>query len=325
MLINEKSRTGGSSETLIAFYNVENLFLPDPPPRHHLDPTASGMRNWDEQKYQNKLRKTAHVFRLMQEEYGSLPAMIGLCEVQGRDPLEDLAALAPFNDRFGIVHFNSMDERGVDVALLYDKDKVEVLSAEPISYFFTVQAKDYEYYDTTRDVLFCRVRIAGTVINLFVVHLPSKREKNVNQSRRHYILVDLHEKIVKLHQTSDEPVIICGDFNENPDEKVITDFLYDDQLQKILFNPFAELFPQGIYSTFHYKSGLLFDQMLLSLHFRDKNFPLCFGEAAVFSHEMLQARTKGSSVRPFRTYSGTRYLGGYSDHFPIICKLGSKK
>ncbi len=309
---------------IISFYNVENLFTPDPPPKHKLDPTESGLQNWDERKYQNKIFKIASVFHLIEEREGILPMMIGLSEIQGRKPLEDLIALEPFNSNYGIVHYNSMDERGVDVALIYDKEKIEVISSEPLSYFFTVEKSDYEYYDTTRDVLFCRVKFQNTIINVFVLHLPSKREKDVNKSKREYILSDLKVKIDEIIKESSEPVLIFGDFNENPDEEMISNFIYDKDFNKILINPFAELFQNEKFSTYHYKSGLLFDQMMLTHDFIDENFPLTINEAKVFNHEKLQNWDQKFSGRPFRTFAGTRYLGGYSDHFPILIIFNTK-
>lgn len=306
------------NEEFISFYNVENLFTPDPPPVHKLDPTASGLNNWDERKYQNKLFKIAHVFQLMQESEGKLPLFIGVSEIQGDKPLQDLLALEPFSNNFGIVHYESMDERGVDVALIYDKTKIEILSSEPISYFFTVEKQDYEYYDTTRDVLYCKVKYENAVIHVFVLHLPSKREKDVNKPKRDYILADLNTKVKNLIVSEKESVIILGDFNENPDEVNLSNFLYDDEHNKILMNPFLDLYKSGNFSTYHYKSGLLFDQMILSTNFLQQNFPLAFKESKVFNHEKLRSWDKKFSDRPFRTFAGTRYLGGYSDHFPIL-------
>ena len=306
---------------LIAFYNVENLFTPDIPPVHKLDPSASGLQNWDKRKYDNKLFKIAQVFQLIQESEKSMPMIIGLSEVQGRKPLEDLVELDPFNSNFGIVHYESMDERGVDVALLYDTSKIEIISSEPLSYIFAVENKDSEYYDTTRDVLFCKVSYLETIINVFVLHLPSKREKDVNKSKREYILKDLNQKISTLISTIGEAVIVLGDFNENPDEEMITNFVYDSDFNKILLNPYGDLFKNEKFSTFHYKNGLLFDQMFLSAVFFNSKYPLVFKDAKVFNHEKLSNWEQKFSGRPFRTYAGTRYLGGYSDHFPILTTL----
>ena len=314
-----------NDKELIAFYNVENLFCPDAPRKHKLDPVFSGLQNWDDRKYQNKLLKIAQVFQLILESENALPMLIGLSEVQGRQPLEDLVKLPPFNSNFGIVHYESMDERGVDVALLYDKTKIEIISSEPISYIFAVENKDSEYYDTTRDILFCKLKYGGEMMNVFVLHLPSKREKDINKPKREYILRDLHQKISDLTSSIDEGVIICGDFNENPDEEMIANFMYDSNLIKTLTNPYADLFKDGKFSTFHYKSGLLFDQMILSASFFKYDSPLIFKEAKVFNHEKLSNWDIKFEGRPFRTYAGTRYLGGYSDHFPILTSFLKKR
>lgn len=310
---------------LIAFYNVENLFCPDVPTEHKLNPTASGLQNWDERKYQNKLSKIAYVFQLIENSEQSLPMLIGISEVQGKKPLEELVKLNPFNSSYGIVHYESMDERGVDVALLYDKSKIEIISSEPISYLFAVENQHAEYYDTTRDVLFCKIKYLEVVMNVFVLHLPSKREKDINKPKREYILRDLNQKVSELISKTGESVIICGDFNENPDEEMVANFIYDSDFNKILVNPSVELFKNEKFSTFHYKNGLLFDQMFLSNNFFSSNYPLTFKNAKVFNHEKLRNSDQKFAGRPFRTYAGTRYLGGYSDHFPILTTLTKER
>ena len=306
---------------LFAFYNVENLFLPDPPSNHRLDPTKSGLRNWDERKYRDKLFKISHVFQLMKEETGILPCMIGLSEISGRKVLEDLVEMSPFNSQYGIVHYNSMDERKVDVALLYDKSKVEIIDSEAITFFFEILDNNPENYDTTRDVLFSKVKYKEEIINVFVAHLPSKREKDINQPKRNYILSEIRNRILQIVNVEKENVILCGDFNENPDDEYLLKLLFDDMHQKVLQNPFQDLYSSKNYSAFHYKSGLLFDQILLSQSFFENDRLLSFYDARIFKPEKLRSRNKMFSDRPFRTYAGTRYLGGYSDHFPVFIVL----
>lgn len=310
-----------NEKELISFYNVENLFTPDPPPVHRLDPTNSGLMNWDQKRYMNKLSKIAQVFQLIEEAEQVLPMLIGLAEVQGQVPLDELVKLKPFSSNYGVVHYDSLDERGVDVALLYDKSKIEIISSEPISYFFEIKTDNSAYYDTTRDVLHCKVRYSGEIINIFVLHLPSKREKDINQPRRNHILTELKERIIPIVENTGEFVIICGDFNENPNEDLIQNFLYDSDYNKILVNPYQILFNNNKFSTYHYKNGLLFDQMILSNAFFDEKSLLKFNSAQVFQHQKLSNKQSKDGVRPYRTYSGTRYLGGYSDHFPIITEL----
>ena len=309
------------AKELIVFYNVENLFSPDPPQVHKLDPTLSGLRNWDERRYQNKLFKIAHVFQLIQEAENTLPFLIGLSEIQGQKPLEDLIAMEPFNSNFGVVHYDSMDERGVDVALLYDKSKVEIISSEPITYFFEIEDNNPANYDTTRDVLFCKVKYLGEIINVFVLHLPSKREKDVNKPKRDYIMNDVRQKVSDIISEKKEAVIICGDFNENPTDDNLIKLQYDYNSEKIMTNPYLDLYQNQNFSTYHYKDGLLFDQIILSPQFFATDFPLKFAAAKVFNHIKLSNYDKKFAGRPFRTYAGTRYLGGYSDHFPVIVEF----
>ncbi len=305
---------------VFSFYNVENLFLPDPVPVHKLDPTRSGLRNWDEKRYRNKLFKISHVFQLMKEKNGVLPFIIGLSEISGRKVLEDLVEMDPFNSEYGIVHYNSMDERKVDVAMLYDKNKVEIIDSETITFFFEIIKKNTQNYDTTRDVLFSKVKYKGTLINVFISHLPSKREKDINKPKRAFILNEVRQRIMKLVHEEKEHVVLCGDFNENPDDENLVKILYDNEHEKVLINPFQELFSTRNYSTFHYKSGLLYDQIILSKSLFD-NDVLTFQDAQVFNSEKISSRTRYFEGRPFRTYAGTRYLGGYSDHFPVFVRF----
>ena len=171
--------------------------------------------------------------------------------------------------------------------------------------------------DTTRDILQCRVEYEGVEITIFVLHLPSKREQDINQSKRDYILHSVKERVLELTKKQKEPVMILGDFNENPYAENINFLLYHDGLDKLLENPFINLYGQKKFSTFYQKQGLLFDQIILSEYFYVQNSKLKFTKAGVFAHENIKIRDGKYQGKPFRTYAGTRYLGGYSDHFPV--------
>lgn len=312
--------TRNLSEELVMFYNVENLFLPDPKPLHKLDPTKSGLRNWDEKRYQNKLFKISHVLELVNEQYLQLPFLIGLAEIQGKNVLNDLLEKDIFKD-YQYVHYESMDERGVDVALLYDSTKIEIEFSEPISFLFEIENPNHEDYDTTRDVLHCNLKYENQTLHVFVLHLPSKREKDINLPKRDYITREIGKKISEITQQTDEAVIVMGDFNANPDEKIFENITFDTNNQLLLINPYLDLFKKMQFSTFYHKNGLLFDQILLSQYFYNQNSKMQFYNAEVFKPEKLSSWDRKFKGRPFRTYSGTRYLGGYSDHFPVITRL----
>ena len=306
-----------NGEESVMFYNVENLFLPDPKPVHKLDPTKSGLRNWDEKRYANKIFKIGHVAELVKEKSGTLPCLIGLAEIQGKKVLQDLLKNEIFKG-YDFVHYESLDERGVDVALLYNASKIKIEFSEPISFFFEMESGNSSYYDTTRDVLHCRVLYENFPFHIFVLHLPSKREKNINLPKRDYIMKEIRSKIEEISSEKDEAVLICGDFNSNPDEETLKILTFDDNFNKNLTNPYYNLYKNNIFSTFYNKNGLLFDQILLSSHFYKSNSSLSFKNAYVFNHEKISSWDRKFMGRPFRTYSGTRYLGGYSDHFPVI-------
>ncbi len=309
---------------LIVFYNIENLFYPKNikfENKNKID-YNSGLRNWDKWKYINKLHKINHAFQLIQEKEDCLPALIGFAEVEGKKVLEDLITYKPLSNRYRIVHFESLDERGVDVALLYDKEKIEILHTEPISFLFDLDHPTETNFDTTRDVLYCKLKFHNEIIHTFVVHLPSKREFDINKSKRSFIINEIKKRIIKIKQNGNESVIILGDFNEDPNEENIQNLLFDNELNKTIINPYTELHFNKQYSTFYNKKGLLFDQILFSDHFIEPKFALQFEEAKVFnSEELCDWKNK---QKPFRTYAGTRYLGGYSDHFPVYIKLNSK-
>lgn len=306
---------------LFSFYNVENLFLPDPKPKHKSDPTYSGLRNWDERKYQNKLSRIAHVFQLIKEDNGMLPFMIGLSEVSGKKVLEDLVQREPFNSEYGIVHYSSRDRRNVDVALLYDRNKIEIIHSEAITFLFGAEDKSIQNHETTRDVLYSKVKYKEKEIDIFIAHLPSQREKDMNGPKRAFILTELRKRILKILDNDERNVILCGDFNENPDDENVKKILYDDLNNRVLENPFQQLFSEKKYSAFHYRSGLLFDQIMLSKSFFNNVKTLSFQDAEVFSSGKISSRDRKFEGRPFRTYSGTRYLGGYSDHFPVFVRF----
>ncbi|SEG60240.1 Endonuclease/Exonuclease/phosphatase family protein [Halpernia humi] len=309
-----------SQEELIFFYNVENLFPPDEKAQHILNPTDSGLRNWDEKRYENKIKKIAHVLELVKEEHQNLPVFIGLAEISSDSVLEDIIKQPVFENNYAFIQYESMDERGVDVALLYDKTKCEILDSEPISFIFEFENPGDESFDTTRDVLFCKVKFKNKIINFYVVHLPSKRDKDINKPKRQYILNNIKQRILKEKQENAEAFIVMGDFNENANDDLLENFSSNGENQ-LMINPFSELFRNKQFSTFHNSDGLLFDQILLSSEFFTPNYPINFEKAFVFNNIKLGSWDRKFHGRPFRTYAGTRYLGGYSDHFPVLVKL----
>lgn len=310
------------TQELIMFYNLENLFIPADSKFIQDKKNFNGFRSWTKGRYLDKLYKIADVFDQVQLKYGKLPLFAGVSEVQGDLPLQDLMKLAPFHPYYDFVHFDSLDERGIDVALIYNTLEIEVLDSETMTYLFEIEDENPENYDTTRDILYCKLKYKEDVFHVYVLHLPSKREKDINKPKRDYILGELKKRIKNNAEDENEPVLVLGDFNTNPDDEGIKNLLQISEQTK-MYNPFSEIYKKRIFSTFHYSNGLLFDQIMISQDFMQGKTSLQFLGADVFSSDKLRSNDKRFRGRPFRTYAGSRYLGGYSDHFPVVMQFGT--
>ena len=115
----------GKNKEWVMFYNVENLFPPDEKFVKGESKKFSGLKKWNDWRYKHKIHRIASVFEYIKAEKGTLPMLIGLAEIANNSVLEDLLAHSVFEDKYAFVHYDSLDERGVDTALLYDKTKIK--------------------------------------------------------------------------------------------------------------------------------------------------------------------------------------------------------
>ena len=108
----------------VAFYNLENLFdFEDDPLTFDNEWTPQGENRWTETAYRAKLRNTAQLIsEIATDITKTAPSILGVCEVENTRVLEDLVNEHPLlKYDYGIIHFDSPDRRGIDVALLYQK------------------------------------------------------------------------------------------------------------------------------------------------------------------------------------------------------------
>lgn len=306
-----------SFREIIMFYNVENFYsVPDTSVSKNIL-KISGLRKWNKERYLNKLHKINNVFNLVEENEGKLPMLIGLAEIENETVMKDIISHFPLEGKYHFVHYDSLDERGVDTAILYDKRKLQLLHSETFTEVFELdELISSRKVDTTRDVLFCTFQYGEIVFSVMVVHLPSKREKDINAIKRKTILDKIKNKIKdKLEVDPNHQIIVMGDFNENPVDQNVRTWVDEDN---ILRNPYTINYNNEQYSTFHNGEGLLFDQMVFTKNFFNGTAPIQFEGSKVFSPHQITEWDRRYQGFPFRTYSGTRYLGGYSDHFPIV-------
>ncbi|PZU88417.1 MAG: hypothetical protein DI529_05740 [Chryseobacterium sp.] len=201
------------------------------------------------------------------------------------------------------------------MALLFDKRKLTLERYQTLKF----QLDEEKEFDT-RDILHTEFLYQGKKLNILVVHLPSKRNQDAKKEQRDYIFEKLKEILQELFDKN-ENVIIMGDFNENPDNETLKELLHNKNGEKILDNPFEALFEINQFSTYHGKKGVCFDQIICTEQSLIEQLDLNKIEAEIYNSPRLRNKDNKNNKYPYRTYSGSRYMGGYSDHFPVILKL----
>lgn len=304
----------------IAFYNVENLFdTVDNPFTVDDDYTPNGKRRWNLKKYNHKVKKITSIISQIGLESSSIPpVIIGLAEVENSKVLKDITAhknVSKFNYKY--VHYDSLDERGIDVALMYNSDFFEVISSKTYSLLLKDEEGEVDY---TRDLLVVKGKLNNEEVYVLVNHWPSRRDGEEVTAINRIKAANLVQKVISeiKEKEKDPKFIIMGDFNDNPTSKSIQDYLMRDDL----YNPMKSLYKKGKGTLTHYKEWHLFDQIIFSRDFFDaEKSHHTFLEAKIFKKEWLKiykGKYKGS---PFRTYIGPFYQGGVSDHFPVYITL----
>ncbi|MDO6674396.1 endonuclease/exonuclease/phosphatase family protein [Tenacibaculum sp. 1B UA] len=300
----------------VAFYNVENLFdTVDNPNTYDNDFTPNGKLKWGKKKYHHKLRKiTSVISQLGNNQSAYPPVIIGLVEVENAMVVNDLVKhknLSKFN--YDYVHYDSPDERGIDVALMYNKDFFEVISSETHPLLLTDNRGEVDY---TRDLLVVKGMFNDELVHVLVNHWPSRREGETESEKNRIKAAQLTRSVMdKIKEEESAPkFIVMGDFNDDPTNKSIKEYLISDDL----YNPMKPLYERGIGTTTHYKKWHLFDQIMFSKAFFNVNESKhSFLNAKIYNKDWLKiykGKYKGS---PFRTFIGPFYKGGFSDHFPI--------
>ncbi|MBT8184750.1 MAG: endonuclease [Eudoraea sp.] len=304
----------------IAFYNLENLF-DSKDDLHTLDDdfTPKGYKKWSEKRYNKKLKKLSRtISKLGRKGTDEPPALLGVAEIENENVVKDLIsteALRKFD--YGYVHYESPDERGIDTALLFRKSYFEVLNSKPIA--LLVNSPE-GIRDSTRDILYVCGKLNGEIIHIFVNHWPSRRaggqETEYKRVKAAETLIEYMEGL-ELEYTAPN-YIIMGDFNDGPRAESIQ-FLVNS---KTLYNPMLKLLSPYRGSANYKRTWALFDQIIVSHSFLNyEKETHSFAHANIFDERFLTEFKGRYAGSPFRTFAGKKYLGGYSDHFPVYIQL----
>lgn len=299
----------------IAFYNTENLF-DYKNDEHTLDAdyTPGGRKKWGHYRYQHKINKIAKVIsKIGTDSCMFPPTLVGLAEIETKQVAVDIIhseTLRYLN--YDCIHYDSPDERGIDVALLYHKDFFELQHSEPIpvEVFEPSGVKD-----DTRDILYVNGNLHGEFTHIFVNHWPSRRKGIDKTHLKRIVLAEILTSRIDLilEKDPEAKIIIMGDFNDDPTSESITKYLMREQIQ----NPMSELYTSKKGSLIHNGVWHLFDQILHSNTFTQKKGNQ-FVKAKIYNKDFLTDWTGRNKGEPLRTYIGKFYRGGFSDHFPVF-------
>ena len=252
------------------------------------------------------------------------PAVIGLAEVENREVVEDLANDdALFAKDYGIVHFDSPDARGIDVALMYQKalfSPIDVSNHELKIYDDITRKRVY-----TRDQLLVSGKLDGELIHVIVSHWPSRSGGEARSRPKRIAAAKLNKRIIDSLQAIDPyaKIFSMGDFNDDPTNGSLKDVLKakknkEDVKLKGIYNPMEGFFRKGLGSNAYRDAWSLFDQILITKPLLDKDYSsFRFYKAGIFNKLYLTNKEGRYKGYPLRSFADGGFTNGFSDHFPV--------
>tara|TARA_B100000029_G_scaffold153250_1_gene148425 strand:- start:513 stop:1508 length:996 start_codon:yes stop_codon:yes gene_type:complete len=310
-----------ASSVKIAFWNVENLFdLIDDPKTNDNEFAIGGRKNVTREIYELKLKNLSEVVNAAGAD------ILGLCEIENMFVLEELNRVA--KTEYSIVHFDSPDRRGIDVALLFDQSKVSLVVARPISVRLPTGS-------LTRDILYVETEVDGSILHLFVNHWPSKyggAEKTI--PHRAAAAKTLRKEVESILSSDPKAeIVVMGDLNDEPVDPSVTIHLGTsmslqevDNKDTILWNVMEYWHRNENGSTYKYGGkDMVYDHLIVSPGLTDEEgLAVINNSVGIFDGKKYRQHGGKYDGYPFRFWAGNRLLGGYSDHMLIYLEIESK-
>ena len=290
--------------------NCENLFdTRHDSLKNDLEFLPDGSYKWTPYRYWAKLN---HLGQEIVAQSDPVPDFVAMCEVENDSVMFDLTKRSLLrNAGYEYVMTSSPDERGIDVALLYQPASFALLHSH------SIRIKPLPDTRPTRDILYASgLVITGDTLHVFVVHAPSRRGGEV-VSRPYRLLVasQLAEAVDSVYAISrDAKIIIAGDFNDYADSPALQ-YLYEHHLINMSADAQGS---HGAKATYRWHGEWRsLDQILCSPSLAARKQSSVIGDLPF----LLEDDEKYGGKKPYRTYLGPRYLGGYSDHLPLVVQL----
>jgi len=318
---------------LVGFYNLENLFdTIDQPEVNDEEFTPNGANLYTASVYLDKLSKLEEVISQIGTDISPDGlSVIGCAEIENKSVLVDLANQPSLKKRnYQIVHYNSPDQRGIDVALLYNPKYLKVLSSESLNVPLKSSDGSPRY---TRYILYVHGLYNGEHMHFFVNHWPSRRGgEEASAPSRALAAGVARAKIDSIMQEdSNAKVILMGDLNDDPVSPSVARVLgAKSDAGKTrpgeLFNPWHTYYREGIGTLAYNDAWNLFDQIIISQAFLPREQEgFFFQKAMIFKKEFMLQTSGRYKGYPKRTFDFGVYMGGYSDHFPTYLMLLKEK
>ncbi|MDD2305519.1 MAG: endonuclease/exonuclease/phosphatase family protein [Prolixibacteraceae bacterium] len=308
-------------EYTVVSYNVENLFdtVDDPKiPDEEFLPTSE--KKWDNERYEKKLTDIAEVISEVNQK--ELPEVVGLVEIENQTVLEDLIKTGKLNGQnYAIIHEESPDYRGIDVALIYRKDAFKEITHEVLPVTFP---DDPEF--KTRDILHVTGKMRNKTVHVFVNHWPSRIGGEDKTEPKRVLAASVLKKRVDQIFVQDPKarIIIMGDMNDEPANKSLQETLgatapgSGAPLVNLMMPD--DVAGKGTY--FYSGNWNMLDNLVVSeTVLKGKGMTVEGGKGNIFSNDWMIYTNKNGDKTPNRSYVGNKYVGGVSDHFPVYFKM----
>ncbi len=296
------------NERSIICYNVENLYdTIDDVTKNDSEFLPSAKNNWNSAKYFEKLDHINKVFDQIAN-----PLIIGLVEIENATVVRDIVKHSErMKGKYGVVHYDSPDERGVDVAMIYDSSTLKLVKSGFIRYSLPDTS-----YSKTRDIVWAKYKKGKDIIYTFVNHWPSRRSGEKESEGNRIIAATAARKFIDSLMTDnkDVKIIFMGDLNDHPQDKA-PQMIYE-KLTQMIYPASGEFGGSYCYKNeWEIIDHIMVSPSMLTM----KGIKAVKDSGKIHSFDFLITEYKGVKM-PFRTYAKD-YLGGYSDHLPVSIQV----
>lgn len=314
----------------IGFYNLENLFdtINDPTKFDEASPIME-LSIGRSEVYKKKVRNMARVIsEIGADGSGNAPAILGVAEIENRSVLVDVV-----NDPlligidYGIIHYDSPDNRGIDVGLIYQKTIFQPIHTSSHTLYIYDDITRKRVF--TRDQLLVSGNLEGDLIHIIVNHWPSRSGGEERSRSKRIGAAKLNRRIIDSLQIMDPyaKIIVMGDFNDDPINESIKNIIKTkaerDHLElKDIYNPYENFYKSGLGTNAYWDAWSLFDQILMSQPLLDRDYSsFRFYKAFIYNRHYLTTKRGRYKGYPFRSFADSGFTGGFSDHFPVYIFL----